>query len=315
MRAFRIKSYAKLNLYLEVLRKRKDNYHQIVALFERIDLCDEISLSPRLDKRIQIISNHPGIPKGKANLAYQAASLLMKKSGIRQGLDIKINKRIPIAAGLGGGSSNAASVLLGLNRALGLNLARGRLISYAKMLGSDVPFFLSGAAFAVGRGRGENITAVTAVKRRFWHLLAVPKIKVSSKTVYARLDKMLSRQTVKQRSNSADFGDGLDRISAEVTGLTKAIRDVRILIQMLKGKEAPLIRKFFFNRLETASFDFCPKLKHWKNALLDLGVEGIYMTGSGPAMFSMVSSRKEAVLLRRKLSRFKDVDTFIVRTI
>lgn len=297
MKPLRIKSYAKLNLYLEVLRKRKDNYHQIVTLFEKIDLCDEISLSPRPDKKIQIISNHPAIPKGRTNLAYRAASLLMEKTGIRQGWDIRIDKRIPVAAGLGGGSSNAASVLLGLNRALGLNLSRRKLVSYAKTLGADVPFFLSGAAFAVGRGRGENVTAVTAVKRRFWHLLAVPKIKVSTKTAYARLDKLL---------------DG--REFAQVTGLTKAARDVKILLQALKGKKAPLIRNFFFNRLETASFDLCPKLKHWKNVLLELGVEGIYMTGSGPAMFSMVSSRKEAVLLFRRLSRFKDLDTFIART-
>lgn len=293
MKPYKIKSYAKINLYLEVLKKRKDNYHQIITLFEKIGLFDEIYIKPRLDKVIRVICNHPDITKGKTNLAYRAASVLRRDFSINNGVDIKIIKRIPLASGLGGGSSNAASILLGLNRLWKLNLSQKKLITYGKMLGCDVSFFLSGGSFAIGGGRGDNIKVVRTIKKRFWHILVVPKIKVSTKMVYARLDKIFN---------------------PSVTRLTRSISDVKIFIQRLREGKIPLIRKYLFNRLEMAAFNLYPNLKRLKNMLLDSGLEGIYMSGSGPAMFDMISSRKEAGRLCRKISRVVKCDTFIVRT-
>ena len=116
MSSLYIRSYAKLNLYLKVLGRRKDNYHSIVTLFERIGLYDGLNLKSRPDNRIKITSDDQRLPCGQSNLAYRAASLLKKDLKIDKGLEIRIEKRIPIASGLGGGSSDAAGVLLGLNR-------------------------------------------------------------------------------------------------------------------------------------------------------------------------------------------------------
>lgn len=292
--ALKIKSYAKINLYLEVLKKRKDNYHQIITLFERINLCDEIYLKSRHDKRIRIICNRPDIPKGKTNLAYRAASLLKKGLAIDKGVDIKINKRIPLASGLGGGSSNAASVLSGLNRLWKLNLSKKKLISYGKMLGCDVPFFLSNTSFAIGEGRGDDIKAAPTIKKRFWHILAVPKIKVSTKMVYNQLDKIFRGGKVRE--------------------LTKPISNVKILLLMLKEGNFALIKQSLFNRLEIATFNLYPEVNRLKNIILDLRIEAISMSGSGPAMFGIVSSRKEAGVLCRKLTRFGKYNIFIART-
>src|SRR4030042_869033 len=124
MRRLALDSYAKLNLYLAVRNIRQDNYHNIKTVFERIDLCDRIILKPRRDNKIKIICNHPLVPKDNSNLCYRSARLLQDYSGIKSGLDIEIIKRIPVASGLGGGSSNASSVLLGLNKLWKLNLPR-----------------------------------------------------------------------------------------------------------------------------------------------------------------------------------------------
>ena len=293
MKSCKLKSYAKVNLYLEVLKKRADGYHQILTLFERISLFDEINIRPRLDKKIRIFCSEPQIPKGKGNLAYRAASLLKTVSGIDKGADIRIKKRIPAAAGLAGGSSNAASVLLGLNRLWGLNLSKKRLISYAKQLGSDVPFFLANASFALGKSRGDDIKAVKGIKIKLWHILAVPKTKVSTKTIYRGLDKI------------ADFS---------VTGLTKAASNVKILIRALKESKVPMQGERLFNRLEGATFGLYPQVERLKNKMRDLGVKAVLMSGSGPAVFGIVSSRKEAEAICRKLYRLGYGSTFAVST-
>ena len=124
-----LNSYAKLNLYLEVLSKRKDSYHNIKTIFERIDLCDKIVLKVRKDKKINLISHSPGLPRDSSrNLAYRSAELLQTRLNLDKGVDIQIIKRIPVAAGLGGGSSNAATVLMGLDKLWRLNLSREKLL-------------------------------------------------------------------------------------------------------------------------------------------------------------------------------------------
>ena len=151
-------SYAKLNLYLEVLDKRKDRYHNIKSLFERIDLCDKIILKSHPHKKIKVVCNAPGIPKDSSkNLAYRSARLLQRSLNIDKGAYIKIIKRIPVAAGLGGGSSNAAAVLVGLNKLWRLNLSQKRLLVFAKEIGCDVPFFIYNTSFAEARSRGDII--------------------------------------------------------------------------------------------------------------------------------------------------------------
>ena len=158
-RVLKVSSSAKLNLYLEVLDKRPDGYHNLRTVFERISLSDTITLKEIGTPEIKIISDSKEIPCDRRNLAYKAAEILKEDLGIEKGLEIRIKKIIPVGAGLGGGSSNAASVLLGLNRLWRLGLSRRRLLGYAARLGSDVSFFIYDCPYALGTSRGKDTAA------------------------------------------------------------------------------------------------------------------------------------------------------------
>lgn len=274
----KINSYAKLNLYLAVLNKRKDNYHNINTVFERIDLCDKIVLVPRQDKKINIVCTHPAIPKDNSrNLAFRSAKLLQDSFKIDRGVDIKIIKRIPVASGLGGGSSNAAAVLVGLNKFWKLNIAQNKLIILAKKIGSDVPFFIYNSPFAEGRGRGDMIKPLKPLNPvKFWHILIVPRKKVSTMQIYKKWDSVRAK-------------------------LTSPKYDVKILGSILRKKDFSLISKAMFNSLEQVVTELFPEIRHIKARLMSLGIKSILMSGSGPAVFGMVSSRKEATSLCMRL--------------
>ncbi|MCX5710525.1 MAG: 4-(cytidine 5'-diphospho)-2-C-methyl-D-erythritol kinase [Candidatus Omnitrophica bacterium] len=186
-----LKSYAKLNLFLQVFkRQRKDSYHNLITLFERIDLFDSITLKKRADSKIRVICSDRNVPSGKSNLCFRAASLLQDTCGVDKGVDIIIKKRIPVGAGLGGGSSNAAATLLGLNKLWGLDLSLSRLVSLSGKIGSDVPFFIYNVPFALGTSRGDKIYPLGNMKKvRLWHLLVVPNIHVSTPLIYRKFDQ------------------------------------------------------------------------------------------------------------------------------
>ncbi|TAM38257.1 4-(cytidine 5'-diphospho)-2-C-methyl-D-erythritol kinase, partial [bacterium] len=188
-----LESFAKINLYLQVLNKRGDNFHNLNTLFCRIDLKDTIVLRERKDSQIKIKCDSRQVPKDKNNLCFRAAALLKQALKLSFGVEIEIKKRIPVGAGLGGGSSNAASVLLGLNKFWELNLPETKLVKLAAELGSDVPFFVAGDKFALGRGRGEKIKPVTSLdKLKLWFILVCPRIKVSTPLIYNQFDKYMS---------------------------------------------------------------------------------------------------------------------------
>src|SRR3989338_2921545 len=149
MTSIEVVAHAKVNLFLEVLGKRKDSYHKILTIFERISLADEIKIL-KIPKGIRISSDKFITRNPEDNLAYKAAKLILKYKDVKAGVKIFIKKRIPIAAGLGGGSSDAAAVLVGINKLFALRLKEGSLMRLARQLGADVPFFLLGAQFALG---------------------------------------------------------------------------------------------------------------------------------------------------------------------
>ena len=151
---------AKINLYLKVLSKRDDGYHEIETVFERLALFDKITLRSLKNNEIKVSCDNLGVPTGKNGLAYRAAGLLKSKFGITKGIGVKIVKRIPIAAGLGGGSSDTACILTGLNRLWKLGLGTDELSGLGKRLGADVPFFIGNFSFAAGKGRGDEITPI-----------------------------------------------------------------------------------------------------------------------------------------------------------
>ena len=291
-----LNSYAKLNLYLEVINKRRDNYHNIKTVFERIGLSDKIVLESRQDKQIKIICDHPDVPCDNSNLCYRSAKLLQDNFKVDKGVQIRIVKRIPVGAGLGGGSSNAAFVLLGLNKLWKLHLSQAKLARLARKIGSDVAFFIYDSPFAKGTRRGEKIEPLEGLNNlRLWHILVVPGIKVSTAVIYRKWDTYRNK---------------------ELQGLTRPEYNVKILPLALQKKDLGLIGKSFFNSLEQVSIKLYPEIRRIKEWLVHRNVQSILMSGSGPAVFGVVSSRKEAVSLCRQLRRENRAwRVFVVRTV
>jgi len=155
-KSYRYLAPAKVNLYLKVIRKRVDGYHDIETLFERISLCDILTFRLK-ENGISLRCQGEKLPSDSNNLIYRAAFLLKSTYAVKQGIDICLQKKIPVAAGLGGGSSDAATTLLALNRIWKLNLSLEKLLKHATELGSDVPFFVMQTPFAIGKGRGGEI--------------------------------------------------------------------------------------------------------------------------------------------------------------
>jgi len=306
-----LNSYAKVNLYLEVLNRRKDAYHNIKTVFERIDLADKIILKPRFDKKINVTCNVKAVPLDNTNLAWQSAKLLQDKFNIKRGVDIKIIKRIPVGSGMGGGSSNAASVLMGLNKLWELKLTKTMLCGLAAKLGCDVPFFVYNSPFALAGARGDKIKPLKGLDSvKFWHILAVPKIKVSTPLIYKKWDKYLETFKLTLRPKC-----GILNKNNCVTALTMPRYNVNILTSALSQKDLSLIGEALFNSLEQVTLKLYPLITAVKEKLIRMGVKPILMSGSGPTVFGIVSSRKEALSLYKQLkTNSSSVEVFVSRT-
>ncbi len=290
-----LRSPAKLNLYLKVNHKRRDGFHNITTVFERIDLCDEIRLKINSHGGIRIYCTHPQVPKGPKNLCFKVSQRLIADFGIKKGVDIWIKKNIPVAAGLGGGSSNAATVLIGLNRLFNLKLSRKKLVKYAAEVGSDVAFFLYNCPWALGTGRGEVIRKLS-IPRRFWHVLVVPKIKVYTKEIYGGLHGYSVLQSTPTKM------------------LTKNSNDVNILISYLSKSNIFGISKCLFNDLEEVVFQLYPALKKLKQRLKLLSDKGVMVSGSGPSIFCLMGNEVEAQAFKNILQgRYSRV--FVTKTL
>lgn len=266
-----LKSPAKINLFLDILKKRDDGYHEIRTLMQAVELCDQLTLQ-KTEKGIGISCDHPGCPSDDRNLAFKAASLLMKEENIEGGVDIRIEKRIPISAGLGGGSSNAAVTLKGLNRLFGLGLPLDRLHLMGTQIGSDVPFFLySGQALA--KGRGEEIVPVR-LYRDYWLVLACPHLEVSSGWAYGKVKINLTRKTKEVNYN---------------------------LLESHRGFFDAL--PLFQNDLEEAVVGEYPVLSQLKDHLKSSGAVKSSMSGSGPTVYGLFDRKPQAQEVARKLSQ------------
>ena len=268
MKTLFLRSPAKLNLWLEVLQKRKDGYHNIESIIDTVSLCDLITLKES-PGRIEV--SPMGIPQEK-NLAYQAALLLKSELKLSQGVEIKIEKHIPLSSGLGGGSSNAATVLLGLNKLWKINLPSERLSSLATKLGSDVPFFLKKGRCLI-KGRGEMLFPLPPFPK-IWYVIVVPEIRVSTETAYHQLCLNLTH-----RENSVKILSALNQGNLEKVG------------------------KELFNRLEEVSLKKYPEIKDFKEALRKSGALGALMSGSGGSLFGIVRSREDASGIASRLKR------------
>lgn len=285
MKKILLKSPAKVNLYLRIINRRPDGFHNLVTIFERINLFDSIELKAIKENKIRIYCSHKDVPAGPKNLVYKVAQRLKDDFGLSQGVEIKITKRIPVAAGMAGGSSNAATVISGLNRLWDLKLSQEKMVTYASQIGSDVAFFLYDASWALGTQRGEKIRPLK-VNQKLWHVLVIPRIKLYAKDVYGRLKLQL----------------------------TKKSDDANILLQHLKKNHLDAVSALMTNDLESTVMEICPQLKLLKMRMEQLKCLKVLVSGSGPCVYGLVSSRKESLrikkILNQKYSRVFVAQTF-----
>ena len=261
-------SPAKINLFLNVLHKRRDGYHAIETLFERLDLTDTIYLETIPSGIEMTAEGAEKVPVGPENLAWRAAKRLQESTGERRGVRIRLQKRIPVSAGLGGGSSNAATVLLGLNKLWKLRLPKKKLIAIASTIGSDVPFFILEAPLALGTGRGEILKKLPAPRRPIWHVLVKPPFGISTKEAYEGL--------------SGRF-------------LTPQKADVRMLLHSIQKSDSEALSKLLTNSLEVALNKRVRIILGIKKKLLDEGASATLLSGSGSCVFGLFSSEKKAL--------------------
>ncbi len=246
-------SPAKINLFLQITGKRQNGYHNLFTLMCCISLYDTISLSFGT-KYTTVSCNNPEVPQDESNLAVRAANLFFKTVHKNEHVKIGLEKKIPVAAGLGGGSSNAASVLLGLNRYYGRPLPQDKLMSIGLLIGADVPFFIFRKP-AIVSGIGEKLENYEGLKP-FQILLVCPKFAVSTKEIYKNLN-------------------------LELTKCNKKLKNV-----FLKKKIFD-IKKHLCNDLKNVAASICPDVNKAKEALLSYGATGALMSGSGPAVFGI----------------------------
>lgn len=268
----RILAPAKINLGLAVLGRRSDGYHEIATLFQTVSLCDRLVLRRRF-RGIRV--RCPALPGlGDANLAHRAAELFFRETGIAGGVDIGLEKRIPAGGGLGGGSSDAAAVLLGCCRIHDLRPGTGRLQQWAARLGSDVPFFLEGGA-AIGTGRGEMIQPLEPWPGSAAALIYLAPEGLSTAEVYRRLDP---------------------------GGLTAGRGPLTILLARWREGDARRLGGTLFNDLEPAAFSLAPHLAEVKMALRRAGAAGALLCGSGSSVVGIFAGAAEAARGSRLLS-------------
>ncbi len=277
MNELKVISPAKINLFLEIVGKRPDGYHQIETIFQEIDLHDDVLIKETEKQGIDVkVSPSLNIAK-EENIAYRAAKLIQKKAKkLDKGVGIFINKKIPVGRGLGGGSSNAAAVLKGLNRLWQLNFSLEKLADLGKELGMDVPFFIYGGT-CLGTGRGEIITPLP----NFLGvdiLLIWPNFSISSAEAYKSVS-----------SACLSVGCGQDSKQA---GLTKKIRSVKLLLDALERNDFEGVKRNFFNRLEDVAFKIHPLLYQFKKQINSLNLcNNIIMSGSGSAFFTVLPNK------------------------
>ncbi len=302
MKEIKLKAPAKINLYLTVLGRRKDGFHSLDSVMQAVELFDEIKLEEKTSG-IKIVSPCPGIPRGKENIVYQAARLVLEKLRLKKGVIIHLTKRIPVGAGLGGGSSDAAAVLLGLNRLWDLGLTKKKLVDWAKKLGSDVPFFIEGKTARV-RGRGEKVQSLAA--ESFYYLLFFPGFSLSTKEVY----KTFSRNNM-SLNNHREGNNKFRRLDKK--NYSHHLKEIKKLSLALKNGTPGLLQNHLYNGLEETVFKLRPKLLTYREKLFQAGLPVVKVCGSGSTLFAPVKNIREARFFLKKLKVRKGV--YIVKSL
>ena len=274
---------AKVNLFLEVLGKREDGYHELETLMVAVSLFDTLVFQEDKSGVIEFRCDDATLPQGPTNLVVRSALLVREETGSRRrGVRIWLRKRIPMAAGLGGGSSDAAATLAALNELWQLGLSLPELAGLGAQIGSDVPFFFY-TPMAVGRGRGERLTPLTLTQPL--HLVLVcPSQGVSTAEVFRNLSPVVERQSIDA------------------------------MLSVLSPGESGRIGQFLFNRLQSTACQLCPEIREVQEAIRSTGLAGPLMTGSGSTSFGLAASRSAAVGAARTLRERFPGRVYVVRS-
>lgn len=277
-----VRAYAKINLALDVLGRREDGYHEIRSVVQTIDLYDRIRLTLKQSQAIELVCKGDGVPSGNTNLAYQAAQLLQERTHTLKGVRIELEKNIPIAAGLGGGSADAAAVIKGLNVLWELGLEEWEMLRLCEELGSDVPYCLLGGT-ALIQGRGEVLTPLEPIDE-LWLVLVRPRISVSTQRVYQAW---------------RDFAPGEPMVEQMLAAV------------QLGGSKT--IAQSLGNMLEPVAFHMFPEIAKIKT-MVSTGSLGALMSGSGPTVFGIMENEDSAKKLH-SLLEIHPWDVFVARTV
>ena len=263
-------AYAKINLGLDVVRRLENGYHEVRMIMQTVGICDVLTLE-RTETGIVVTTDNGELPTDENNLIYKAAKLMMDKYHIRQGVRIHLEKHIPIAAGMAGGSTDAAATFIGMNELFECGAGEEELRELGVKVGADVPYCIMGGT-ALAEGIGEKLTRLPGPPQCFL-LIAKPDINVSTKYVYEHLD-----------------AEGVEH-HPDIDGMIQAIadKDLRGIVERLE------------NVLETVTVKKYPVIQEIKDTMLDAGAEGSLMSGSGPTVFGIFTEEEKAKAARKVL--------------
>ena len=279
MNSIELKSRAKINLSIDVLGKRVDGYHLVEMIMQTIDLYDIIKIKSLETEEIIINSNTLDIPLNENNIVYKAIELIRENFSIKRGVEVFIEKNIPIAAGMAGGSSNAAAVLVGLNELWNLNLSNEELKELGFKLGADVPFCIEGKT-ALAQGVGEELTYIKGLSDDISILVCKPELFVSTKEVYEGLDL----KNIKNRP------------------------DNKYLIKCLENNDIESLSKNMVNVLETVTSKKHTEINDIEKIMNENNALGSMMSGSGPTVFGIYKNEEDALRGKRELlKKYKQV--------
>jgi 4-diphosphocytidyl-2-C-methyl-D-erythritol kinase len=274
MKKLRLRAYGKINLGLDVVRKREDGYHELRMIMQTVGLYDELTMKVIPEDEICLSTNLSFLPTNQNNLIYKAIAMIKEEFSIKEGVEVRLEKKIPVAAGMAGGSSNAAAALIGMNRLFHLGLSKKKLMEYGVKLGADVPYCIMRGT-ALSEGIGEILTPLPPMPPCYI-LLAKPGISVSTKYVYQNLK-------VNELEEHPDI-DGM--VTALKSGDLKGISDR------------------LGNVLETVTIKDHPMIEEIKQFLIDQGAMNALMSGSGPTIFGIFKDRDQARTALKNMRQF-----------
>lgn len=289
MRFYSLSAAAKINLYLEIIGDRPDGYHELAMVMQSIALADQVQVRSLSEQRIAVTCEHPEVPAGEGNLAYKAADLMgqtfpeaAKQFG---GVQITIQKNIPIGAGLAGGSTNAAAVLVGIDLLWQLGLTQAELQVIGAKLGSDVPFCIGGGT-AIATGRGEIISPLPDLDQTYVVLAKYQSLSISTPWAYKTYREQFSDSYVSDAKGVGDRHHQL-RSGAVVSAITQ--------------RNITQVGTLLHNDLEKVVLPHHPAVQALRDAMTGLKPLGAMMSGSGPTVFALVETQEQAQEMRQQL--------------